>query len=143
MHPIGNASRRDARHCNTSRTAGHAAILLRAIAAAAGLDPTDRQKPILVIEELQSRDWASATFIGFCHDFSLRLDGAPEALAAAFALLTSRLPDWEFRLPGHIVADIAIAPPVQIEVDDANKVAISGPSTVSHPFVVNALIIIG
>lgn len=133
---------RGAGRAPADRTRGHAAALLRGIAAAAGLDSTDREKPILVVEELRSHDWASATFVGFTHSFNLRLVGPATAVAAAVDALALRLPDWEFHLPGHIVADIAVAPAEQERIDEPAIVAIPGPSTVSHPLVVNTLIII-
>ncbi len=40
----------------SSRTSAHATALLRGIAAAAGLDPVDRKKPIMVVEELRTTD---------------------------------------------------------------------------------------
>lgn len=58
----------------------------------------------LVFEEIRSRSWASVTFTGARHEISMRLDGA-EAAADAFL---SDLDIAEFRLRGHILADIAL-----------------------------------
>lgn len=74
--------------------------LLRALRARfAGFEP-------IVFEEITSRSWASITFTGARHDISVRLDG-DGADAAAAAFLTN-LEAAEFRLRGHILADIAL-----------------------------------
>ncbi len=52
------------------------------------------------------RPWHSATFIGTQHRLTLRLTG-DEASARAEALATT-LPEAEFRLPGHVVVDLAV-----------------------------------
>lgn len=60
----------------------------------------------LVFEEIRSRSWASVTFTGARHEISMRLDGdGAEAAADAFL---SDLDIAEFRLRGHILADIAL-----------------------------------
>lgn len=74
--------------------------LLRAIHAAfAGF-------PGATIEEISSRAWASATFAGARHELALRLEG--EGAEQAADALTGRLAAAEFRLRGHLVADIAL-----------------------------------
>lgn len=67
------------------------------------------------------RPWASANFVGARHLFAcsvLSADGAePAALAATLA---RQLNDTEWRLPGHIVADVAAAPgssPGRLEIE--------------------------
>jgi hypothetical protein len=87
----------------------HAAIL-RAIVAEAGTDESDREKPILVIEEIRSNDWASATFVGACHEIDIRFDGKAAAVAAAVDRLVSGLPERDIPICGHIVAEIAATP---------------------------------
>ena len=79
-----------------------AAGLLRALIARTQL-PRDR----ILLTEWQSVDWQSLTFVGERHEVALRLTG-PDARAAAERLGTG-LADAEFAIPGHIVADIAIA----------------------------------
>ncbi len=118
--------------------------LLRGIAAAAQLDASDRQKPILVVEEICSVDWASVTFVGAQHSFHLRLDGEGEAIDEALQALALRLPDWEFRILGHIVADIELTDADQADAihSETGEFSNCGPSTVSRSFVVNALTII-
>jgi hypothetical protein len=84
--------------------------LLRAIAFEAGLDGGDREKPILIVEEIRSVDWASATFIGARHEIDLRFEGPAAAVAAAADRLVEALPDADIPICGHIVAEIAAAP---------------------------------
>ena len=93
------------------RPAGHhvAAALLRAIAVIAGVSATDRQKPIMIVEDSVSSDWASATFVGATHALSLRFEGSAEAVAAVFRALAD-LADREISIPGHIVAELVALP---------------------------------
>ncbi|CAN5200425.1 hypothetical protein BH10PSE13_BH10PSE13_25360 [soil metagenome] len=49
--------------------------------------------------------WASATFIGARHGITLILRGGDAAVRAE--ALTAMLPDADFAIPGHIVADLA------------------------------------
>ena len=79
-----------------------AAALLRALIIRAAL-PRDR----VLLTQWDSVDWHSLTFVGERHTAILRLTGT-DALCAA-QRLSDGLPDAEFDLPGHIVADIAIA----------------------------------
>jgi hypothetical protein len=54
------------------------------------------------IPESRERPWASVTFTGARHWFALSVGPArAEGIAAM-------LPDHEFDLPGHLVADIAV-----------------------------------
>ncbi len=63
-----------------------------------------------------SRPWASATFVGARHAIVLRLTGPDhEARAAALA---ERLPEAEFSIGGHIVAD-ACVDRLQLAEEDA------------------------
>lgn len=120
------------------------AALLRGIAAAAQLDAANREKPILVVEEIRSVDWASVTFVGARHCFELRLDGELEGIKDAVQALALRIPDWEFRIPGHIDADIELATVENLDSShsDPGEVSNAGPSTVSRSFVVNILTIV-
>ena len=124
------------------------AALLRGVAAAARLDLDDREKPILVVEEICTMDWASATFVGARITMALRLEGMPDAVETALGNLAERLPDWEFRIAGQIVADIGLLedwhdsdPSGRISAE-AGRVPSFGPSTVSRPFVVEALTVL-
>ena len=58
------------------------------------------------LEEIRSRGWASVTFTGARHELVYRIEGS-EAEAAAEAFL-SNLDTADFRLRGHILADIAL-----------------------------------
>ncbi len=59
-----------------------------------------------VVEEIQSRSWASATFSGARHELTFRLegDGAGRASEAFLADMEAA----EFNLRGHVLADIAL-----------------------------------
>lgn len=60
----------------------------------------------MVIEEICSRSWASATFAGARHEITFRIEG-DGAGAAADAFLAN-LSAAEFSLRGHIMADIVL-----------------------------------
>ncbi len=62
----------------------------------------------LVVEEIQSRDWASATFAGETHRFALRLEGVGDAVAAAAAALAASIGESDIPMAGHFVAEIAV-----------------------------------
>lgn len=98
------------------------ATILRAVAAlvdaGAGASATDRQKPTMIVEEIRSTGWASATFIGATHGLDLRLEGSAAVIAAAMQALEG-LPDAEIPIVGHIVAEIAAcAGPTHIIADN-------------------------
>jgi hypothetical protein len=79
-----------------------AAGLLRSLLARGGVD-RDR----ILLTEFRSTDWQSLTFTGEQHQIGLRI---PAPCAADIAdRLVNGLADCEFSLPGHIVADIALA----------------------------------
>ena len=73
--------------------------LLRALAAKAEV-PRDR----ILLSEWRSVDWQSLTFAGERHHLTLRI--AEPQSAEAVARLTSGLEEFEFAIPGQIVADI-------------------------------------
>jgi hypothetical protein len=75
--------------------------LLRALLARAGV-ARDR----ILLTEFRSVDWQSLTFVGERHEIRLRIP-APGALEIALRL-SAGLSDAEFRIPGQIVADIAV-----------------------------------
>jgi hypothetical protein len=118
--------------------------ILRAVAGLAGLAEVsmaasgstvsleNRQKPILVIEEIRSTDWASATFAGAIHEFELRIEGIAAHVAAALEALAG-LPDLEIPMSGHFVAEIGMVPGAQFNISD---------NMVSQTLTVNALTII-
>lgn len=59
------------------------------------------------LEEHRGTTWASATFTGMRHVLRLRFSGA-EAVQAG-ERMAAMLADHEFRIAGHIVADMAVA----------------------------------
>lgn len=65
--------------------------------------------PMLVVENVASRPWSSATFDGERHRFELRLHGNAVAVGDALDRLIELLPDAEFDLPGEIVAEAKLA----------------------------------
>jgi hypothetical protein len=75
-------------------------MLLRALGERAG-GPEHAQ-----ILSAQSEAWASATFRGARHSLTLRMSGADAGDRAG--RLAGELDAIEFRLPGHLVADIAL-----------------------------------
>lgn len=83
------------------RSEGHRgvwlAILAQMLAIAGG-------KGTLVSHE--ERAWASATFDGARHRFVLEFDGV--AAIGLGETLIERIPDHEFAVPGHLVADATI-----------------------------------
>lgn len=75
--------------------------LLRALLARAAV-----QRDRILLTEFRSVDWQSLTFIGERHEIRLRIP-APGAGEIA-RRLSEGLSDAEFRIPGQIVADIAV-----------------------------------
>lgn len=62
--------------------------------------------PTASVTEASFRPWASATFLGAQHRATIRFTGPDHChKAEAFA---STLPDAEFSIPGHIVADACV-----------------------------------
>lgn len=94
------------------------AALLRAIAACGALSIADRQKPIMIVEDAVSTDWASATFVGATHVLVLRFEGSHTAVGDAFRAFEA-LAEAEITIPGHIVAELAASPgPTQTMADN-------------------------
>lgn len=60
----------------------------------------------LVIEEIRSRSWASATFAGARHELTFRIAG--EGAAKSADDFIRHLEATEFDLRGHIMADILL-----------------------------------
>jgi hypothetical protein len=79
-----------------------AAGLLRELLRRSGVD-----RNRILLTEFRSTDWQSLTFIGEKHRIRLRIP-APEA-SETVSRLVNGLEDAEFSLPGHVVADIALA----------------------------------
>lgn len=94
-----------------------AAGLLRSLLAKAGVD-----RSRILLSEFRSVDWQSLTFVGERHQFQLRVPG-PDCADILSRLLTG-LDDSEFAIPGHFVADIALAEPPRANADGSTTVAI-------------------
>jgi hypothetical protein len=60
----------------------------------------------LSFEEVRSRSWASATFTGARHEIALELRG--QGASEEAARFCAGLETSEFRLRGHVLADIAL-----------------------------------
>ena len=76
------------------------AALLRALSARVG------KEQILSVRHARSEPWASATFSGARHSFGLALTGKSAFETAN--RLAEGLDAMEFRLNGHLVADITL-----------------------------------
>ncbi len=122
---------------------GHAATaILRAITDLARRASTDldritdsnRQKPIIIVEAIESTDWASATFVGEIHVLHLRVEGVAADTARIVAYLQGALPEYEIPILGRFVAEIAVVDP---EASDAPGDDITG----SQPITIRALVI--
>ena len=59
-----------------------------------------------VVEDIRSRGWASATFVGARHEIGFRVEGPGAGEAAE--LFAATLQAREFALRGHILADVAL-----------------------------------
>lgn len=73
--------------------------LLAALIALVGQDAA--------IADSSLRPWHSATFVGSRHDIIMAIGGGSAAMRAAE--LCESLPQTEFTLPGHVVADLKVA----------------------------------
>jgi hypothetical protein len=77
--------------------------LLRALRQALNRDKFDK---FIAVEQVNSREWASITFSGARHRITLRVEG--EGAADAADGFAAALDATEFRLRGHIVADLVL-----------------------------------
>lgn len=116
---------------------GHAATrILREIEVLVRIDDNDRQKPSLIVEDVQSVDWASLTFLGQRHAFDLRIEGECDAVAAALTRLVDELAEREIAISRHFVADIRVIP------GDAHALAPSQPAGLCcQPLSIEALVL--
>ena len=79
-----------------------AAGLLRSL-----LNRTGVERDRILLTEFRSTDWQSLTFIGEQHRIRLRIP-QPDS-AGISARLVNGLDESDFSIPGHVVADIAVA----------------------------------
>jgi len=78
-------------------------LALRAMRAALGTTATR-----LVIEQIETTDWASATFVGKRHRCDVRIEGAEDAVACAVAQRARDLPEVDVATNAYFLADIAV-----------------------------------
>jgi hypothetical protein len=116
---------------------GHVATaILREIGVMTRIGNMDRQKPMLVVEELRAFDWASVTFVGQRHELDLRLDGDADVVAAAMVRLCDDLAAAEIAMAGHFIAEIRVIPGDRLAPEPDQSI-----ETVRQPLRVEALVL--
>jgi hypothetical protein len=75
-----------------------------------------------LLSEIESVDWQSLTFTGETHLMRLRVPGPNADMIVG--RLTLGLGDAEFSVPGHLVADIAVAGAPNRALDGSVSLAI-------------------
>lgn len=94
---------------------GHAATrILREVQNLVRIGGNDREKPIVVIEEIRTTDWASVTFVGQRHELDLRIVGEADAVAAAMVRLAEDLAEHDIPIAGHFIAEIHVIPAMAV-----------------------------
>lgn len=93
------------------------AALFRALLARA-LVNRDR----ILLTHYRSTDWQSLTFIGDRHEMRFRIPG-PNA-ETIYDLMTSKLAEAEFEVPGQLVADVLVYGSPTYETDGSISFAI-------------------
>ena len=93
---------------------GHT-LVLRAVRAALG-DGADSRSFApgeagvrMIVESIETTEWASATFVGQRHRLELRLEGGEEAVTSALDRLERGLPEVEVATGVYFLADAALA----------------------------------
>jgi hypothetical protein len=94
-----------------------AAGLLRAFLARAKISH-DR----ILLTDFRSTEWQSLTFVGERHQFHFRIAGPNSS--EVVRNLVSGLEDAEFSIPGHVVADIAVAAQPEVNQDGSVSVGL-------------------
>ena len=94
-----------------------AAALLRDVLRRGGVE-RDR----ILLTEFRSTDWQSLTFIGEQHKIRLRIP-SPRADETVRQLVNG-LEESEFRIPGHVVAEIAVTGEPEIKDDGSVELTI-------------------
>lgn len=103
MRPLGNHI-----HAAVLRAVSGQADVAQVGVGQDGHSIKNREKPIMIVEDIRSTDWASVTFLGATHEFDLRFEGERAAVDIALQKLTARLPECDIPIAGHIVAEIAV-----------------------------------
>ena len=96
-----------------------AASLLRSLLRRGGVN-----RNRILLTEFRSTDWQSLTYIGEQHQIRLRIP-APDASRLAAGLVNGLEGD-EFSVPGHVVADVALAGEPERHGDGSITIAIEG-----------------
>lgn len=95
-----------------AQLSGVHAQLLRAIRKIVAADPAASSPgpdlPFFVVEDFDSKPWASLTFSGTLHRLVIRLVGTEEDVAAAEARLLEALENSTLELGANFLADFAI-----------------------------------
>lgn len=86
-----------------------ATAIVRGINELVRIGGSDRQIPIVIVEEIRTTEWASITFTGLRHEFDLRFEGERDSIAATIIGLADGLGDTEIAMSGHFVAEVAVA----------------------------------
>ncbi len=79
-------------------------LALRAIRAAIGSGSAAR----IVVEAIETRDWASATFVGKRHALALRIEGSEASVCAAIERIARDLDQTDVTATRFFLADIAL-----------------------------------
>lgn len=91
---------------------GHTLVLraVRKLVAVPGdLGTVERAgAPHIIIEAIETRDWASATFVGQQHRLMLRLEGNAGCVADAVERLSAGLAEVDVAAAGYFLADAAL-----------------------------------
>ena len=87
---------------------GHAIVLAALRRLVRGIRE-DAHTPLLIIEELQSQDWASATFVGQQHRIEVRLEGGAEAVTAALLSVRDGIAEADGSSDRYFIAEAALA----------------------------------
>jgi len=91
---------------------GHTLVLraVRKLVAVPGdLGTVERAgAPHIIIEAIETRDWASATFVGQQHRLMLRLEGNAGCVADAVERLSAGLAEVDVAGAGYFLADAAL-----------------------------------
>ena len=62
----------------------------------------------MIVEAIETTDWASATFVGARHRLDIRLEGGEDTVAHAVERLVRDLPEADVATNHHFLADAAV-----------------------------------
>lgn len=93
------------------------AALLRALITRSGVE-----RNRILLTDVRSTDWQSLTFTGERHQLSLRISGVDSVMVAK--RMCAGLEEYEFSVPGMVVADIAVSGTPRRAPDGATEIVI-------------------